>query len=254
MKGINMKTKGLHILLPLLCLTLLLGSCAAPALKVENGVYSHPKTEVSYVRAPLCYEAVAIVENQSVARLKQGGDDVVLYAIPDTDTAKMIASANYEIFYAQGDYLPELWEMDANRVQVTQTGTMTYAIATIENGADVQALVELYQNGVSFSADEIDVGLKPTRYDLKFSSPHYPAFYYTLTYWRFVSDVLVYEVIDDPNDFTPRYAGVAVTTEEDGGEHYAVYNFGKEILYNRESGECFAIGNTVSKYLTNSAE
>lgn len=249
-----MKTKALHLLLTVLCVSLLLCGCAAPALKVENGVYSHPKTEVSYVRAPLCYEAVAIVENEAVARLKQGGDDVVLYAIRDTDTAKMIASANYEIFYAKGDRLPELWEMDANRVQVTQTEAVNYAIAVIENGADVQALIELYQNGVWFSEDEIDVGLKPVRYDLKFSSPHYPAFYYTLTYWRFTSDVLVYEVIDDPNNFTPSYAGVEVTTEEDGGEYYAVYNFGREILYNRESGRCYAVGDTVSKYLINSAE
>lgn len=251
-----MKTKALRLLLTLVGVSLLLCGCAAPALKVENGVYSHPKTDVSYVRAPLCYEAVAIVESEAVARLKQGGDDVILYAIRDTDTARMIASANYEIFYAEGDRLPELWEMDANRVQITQTGSINYAIAVIENGADVQALVELYHNGVWFSEDEIDENLKPVRYDLKFSSPHYPAFYYVLTYRRYTSDVLVYEDIDDPNSFTPTYSGVEVTVKEynDGSGYYAEYNFGRELLYHRESGRCYAVGDTVAKYLINSAE
>ena len=229
-----MKTKALRLLLTVVCMSLLLCGCAAPALKVENGVYSHPKTDVSYVRAPFCYEAVAIIENEAVARLKQGGDDVVLYAIRDTDTAKMIASANYEIFYALGDRLPELWEMDANRVQVTQTKEINYAITVIENSADVQALVELYQNGVWFSEDEIDMSLRLVRYDLKFSSPHYPAFCYVLTYRRYTSDVLVYEDIDSPDSFTPTYPGVEVTVKEyDDGGYYAEYNFGREILYNR---------------------
>lgn len=249
-----MKKRVLRIGLLLLCAVMLFASCQkAPALEVKNGVYSNPKTDVSYLRAPSCYEATAIVDGTVVARLEQGGDDILLYAIENVDTKKMIATANYELFYAEGETLPALWEMSANKVQITQTGTVSYALATVEKLEDVEALIEIYQNGASFSEDEIDVGLTPTRYDLKFSSSVYPSFYYNLIYRRYATDVLVYVEIEDVNNFERVYADVPVTTEEENGVYYAVYNFGTEILYNRDTGACWGIGDIVSKYLDNTA-
>ena len=59
----------------------------------------------------------------------------------------------------------------------------------------------------------------------------------------------MYELVTDPNDTTPTSDGVKVTYEDYEGESYAVYHFGKRFLYNRTTGECYPLGNTVAKYL-----
>ena len=63
--------------------------------------------------------------------------------------------------------------------------------------------------------------------------------------WHFESDVLVYEVIETQEGFTPRYSGAEVTFEQDGNELCAVYNFGKNIIYDRVLKEGYAVGDTV---------
>lgn len=238
----------------LLCIVTLFSSCGKPPkLEVENGNYTNKKSGVTYLRAPLNYEAVSIVKDKTVARVAQDKlDDIILYEIENTAPEALLATEDYELFYAKGTTLPTLWEMQPNKALISQTGTISFATASIEDGADVAALVALYQNGVSFSKDEIDVGLTPKRYDLKFASAAYPAFYYTLTYWRFTENVEVWESVDDANNVTPTYTGIEMTVVEEDGETYAVYNFGKEILYDRTTGKCYAVGDTVAKYLDDS--
>ena len=246
-----MNKKIFRAALLLLCIVTLFSSCGKPPkMEVENGNYTNKKSGVTYLRASMNYEAVSIVKGKTVARVAQDKlDDIILYEIENTAPEKLLATGDYELFYAKGTTLPTLWEMNPTKVLLSQTGTISFASASIEDGTDIAALVELYQNGVSFSKDEIDVALTPTRYDLKFASTEYPSFYYTLTYWRFTTDVEVWELIDDPNNFVPSYAGIEVTTEVYKGENYAVYNFGKEILYDRTTGKCYAVGDTVAKYL-----
>lgn len=248
-----MNKRLFRVALLLLSVILLLSSCGKPPkMEVENGNYTNKKSGVTYLRAPMNYEAVSIVKGKTVARVAQDKlDDIILYEIENTDPEKLLATGEYELFYAKGSSLPTLWEMSPAKVLISQTGTISFATGLIEDSTDIAALVGLYQNGVSFSKDEIDVGLTPTRYDLKFASTEYPAFYYTLTYWRFTTDVEVWELIDDPNTFVPSYAGVEVRTETYKDENYAVYNFGKEILYDRTTGKCYAAGDTVAKYLDN---
>lgn len=248
-----MNKKLFRAALLLLCAVTLFSSCGKPPkMEVQNGDYTNKKSGVTYVRASMNYEAVSFVKDKTVARVAQDKlDDIVLYEIENTDPEKMLATENYELFYAKGTALPKLWEMYPTKALITQTGTISFSNATIEDATDLAMLVSLYQNGVSFSKDEIDVGLKPTRYDLKFASAEHPAFYYTLTYWRFTEDVLVYVQIENVNDFEPVYAGIPVTTEVYEGESYAVYNFGKEILCDRVTGNCYAVGDTVAKYLDN---
>ncbi len=248
-----MNKKLFRTALLLLCVVTLFSSCGKlPKMEVENGNYTNKKSGVTYLRASMNYEAVSIVKSKTVARVAQDKlDDIILYEIENTDPKKLLATEDYELLYAKGTTLPKLWEMHPTKVLLSQTETISFATSSIENDADIAALVELYQNGVSFSKNEIDVGLTPTRYDLKFASTEYPAFYYILTYWRFTTDVEVWELVENPNDFIPTYAGVEVTTEVYEGENYAVYNFGKEILYDRTTGKCYAVGDTVSKYLDN---
>ena len=236
-------------LLLLLCAVTLFSSCGKPPkMEVENGNYTNKKSGVTYLRASLNYEAVSITKSKTVARVAQRKiDDIILYEIENVAPETLLATENYELFYAKGTTLPTLWEMNPNKVLITQTGTISFATATIEDGADIASLVELYRNGVSFSEKDMLAGMTPERYDLKFASTEYPAFYYTLTYRRYTEDVKIYVEVEDPNNFVSAYPGVEVTIEN--GE--AVYNFGKEILYDRVTGKCYATGDTVSKYLDN---
>lgn len=242
-----MKRKVFRAFLLLLCMVTLFTSCGKPPkLEVENGNYTNKKSGVTYLRASMNYEAVSIVKGKTVARVAQDKlDDIILYEIDNTAPEKLLATEDYELFYAKGTTLPTLWEMHPTKVLITQTGTISFSNATIEDAIDVAALVELYRNGVSFQETDMLAGMTPERYDLKFASTEYPAFYYTLTYRRYTEDVKVYVSVDDPNNFVPAYPGVEVTIED--GD--AVYNFGKEILYDRVTGSCYAVGDTVSKYL-----
>ena len=246
-----MNKRIFRVALLLLVATMLLSSCGKPPkMEVENGQYTNKKSGVTYLRAPMNYEATSIVKGKTVARVAQDKlADIVLYEIESTAPEKLLATEDYELFYAKGTTLPTLWEMNPTKVLLSQTGTISFATGVIEETADVASLVNLYRSGVSFSKDEIDVALTPTRYDLKFSSVEHPAFYYTLTYWRFTKDVEVWELVDDPNAFVPTYEGIEVTVQDYEGENYAVYNFGKEILYDRTTGKCYAVGDTVAKYL-----
>ncbi len=242
----------------LLCL-LLLASCArAPKLKYEDGAY-HISGLGTYVPAPDCYEARSIKTDKTVARMEQGElDDLLFYAIPDVPAEQMIASANYDLFCAEGTRLPELWEMDAERALVCQSASVTYSLASL-SGGELDGILSQSRDGARFSVKEIDPNLTYEVYEIKFESPRYPGFYYSLTYRAYKSDVLVYQVIDDLDCFDVLYEGVPVTTEEyayvengeDRVELLAVYNFGKHILYNCGVGECFAIDDTVAKKLEN---
>ena len=97
---------------------------------------------------------------------------------------------------------------------------------------------------------EINITLSKEVYDLKFRSNAYPGIYYCVTYWQFEEDVLVYEEIEDANDFTITYPGVEVYTEEYKGDLYAVYNFGRGILYDRITKLCYPVGDIVWNYIS----
>lgn len=250
-----MRSKLLCASLTLVLLLSFLTGCGATKLKYDAsaGSYTNKKTGVTYVHAEEYYEAVGVLPDRVTARIANDAD-VKLYEIKGADPTQMIATENLEIFCAEGTVMPKLWEMDVNCVyvgQVIEGATMDNAIATVNAVEDMNALVELYQNAVPFPESEMLDGMQSrTRYNLRFASASYPAFYYRLTYWHFDSDVLVYEVIETQEGFTPRYSGAEVTFEQDGNELCAVYNFGKNIIYDRVLRECYAVGDTVQKYLS----
>ena len=249
-----MKKNLTRTCLLLLCVAMLLASCSkAPKMTFADGAYIVAGLDVQYDVAPPYYEARSIVTDRPIARLEQGKlDDLIFYEIDGVSVEKMISSANYDLFYAVGTKLPELWEMSVTRALVCQTASITYSLAVVEGDKALASLIDPYQNGVSFPANDIDPGLTSTRYDLKFESPLYPGFYYCLTYLQFNKDVLIYQDIDDPNDFEPLYPDVERSigeyTDAEGG-YYVEYNFGKYILQNRTLGKCWAIGDTVAVLL-----
>ena len=253
-----MKKTLTRLLSLLLCAVLLLSSCNKPiALDVDtkDGSFTNTKTGVTYLPAPNCYEAISILKDRAVARIKYDEmDDVTLYEIEFSTPEKLIASLEGEIFYAKESQLPTVWEMQPEKVYIGQVGAaLDFVVAMIESADDIDALLEIYRDAVPFPEKEmLDDTLTRSRYDLRFYSQHHPAFYYRITYWQFSQDVLVYEVIDSVESFVPTYTNaLEVTFEEDGGELCAVYNFGKGILYDRETKLCYAVGDIVFSYLEN---
>ena len=249
-----MKKCFMRMLPLLLCATMLLTACSkAPKMTFQDGTYQINGMNVTFEAAPSYYEARSYIKDRPVARLEQGElDDLIFYEIEGVSPEKMISSESYDLFYAVGTKLPELWEMSVTKAHVCQTASVTYSLATLEDDEAIASLIEAYYDGTSFSAKDIDPGLGKSKYDLKFESPLYPGLYYCLTYWQFDSDVLIYQDIDDPNNYDVLYLGVERTVGEykdaEGG-YYVEYNFGKYVLHNRAIGMCWSIGDTVAALL-----
>ena len=246
--------RALLVTLALLCLAACSSKPTALEIDAKNGSYTNKKTGVVYVHAEKYYEAASVLSEREVARIKEM-DDLILYEIEGADPAQMIASAELELFYAQGMTLPTLAEMAPNKIYVGQVGsgtTLDTVVATVTDTATIDSLISLYNTAIPFPEKEmLNDQQTRTRYNLRFASSAHPAFYYCLTYWRFAEDVLVYEVIDSREGFVPTYTGdhVTVSFEEDGGELCAVYNFGKYIVYDRVLRECYAVGQILEEQM-----
>lgn len=251
-----MKNLCFRILPLLLVALLLLTSCAKlPALKYDGEKYTNPKTGISYLPAPTCYQAASLDEDAEIARVVQKGvDDIVLYAVGGVNTTKLLTDSTYTLYHAEDYALPTLAQMKPHTAYITQTIELSWAVAEITNAEEIGALITALDGQKGFPAQEIDVTLSKEGYDLKFASNSYDGIYYCVTYWQFEEDVLIYEEIEDANDFTVTYPGVAVYTEEYKGDLYAVYNFGSGILYDRITKLCYPAGDAVSRYLQSDGE
>ena len=250
-----MKKLFLRTIPMLLCAVMLFSSCSKlPEFAYKDGAFVNEKTGISYLPAGDNYEAIALQSDKEVARIIQKGmDDIVMYPISGIDSEKMLTNELYEVFYAEGTKLPTLWEMDPEQMHICRTVTLTYSLATVTSAAELEELIDIYRNGKGFSENEIDVGLDKERYDLKFQSSAYEGIYYCLIYWEFEDEVLVYEVIEDFDDFEITYPDAEVTTEEYKGEKYAVYHFGTSLIYDRTTKTCYPVGDLLSKYLQDDA-
>lgn len=245
-----MRKQVLKLLPLLLCSCMLLCACGkTPEMQYEEGVYTHPKTGVSYTYAPSYYEPIEYEIKDAVATLGQAGN-ISVYPITGVDEKKMLCTEYYSILCAQGVALPSLLrDFKPDKVHVSKTKVLTGSYATISNADEIGTLTELFQSDYGFKVSEIDAGLEKERYDLKFESAEYPGLYYSIIYWSFEEDVLVYEVISDPSDLESSYPGIEVGVEQYKGEYYAVYNFGKEILYDRTNELCYYAGNVIGSHL-----
>lgn len=242
-----MRFRFLRIFALAFSLLMLLSSCSkVPALELKEGdVYVNKKTKVSYTHTSTCYRANAY-SAEPVARIKMKNmDEKLLYSIEGMDENKWLCDADYMVYCAEGEKLPALWEMNVSKVYVNKTVNASLTVASIVDPTDIQALINAYQNGISFVYEDLDDGLAFKRYDLVFADAYLS---YYLIYLQYEEDVLFYDVIDDPESFTVKYPGVEVTTEEYKGEYYAVYNFGKHLMYNRETGLCYPVNDTLSSY------
>lgn len=247
-----MRKTALRMIPLILLLSVALSACSGvPMMEYKDGLYTNGDTGVAYRVASANYEAKSILSEDVLAML--GRDDVegnLIYAIPNMDASQYMASADYELYYAGNITLPTLRKMNPYRVLFTQTKVITASLVQIEEAQVLADIVAAY-DGKAFPFEEIIVegDDRPTLdYRMKFESREYTGFYYTLDYYSYESDVTVWELIEDANDFEILYPNAEVSTVEEGGYLYAVYNFGTDILYDHVTRMCYPLGDTLSEY------
>ena len=251
----------IRALTAILCLSFLLVGCGKriPELTYypSSGGYYDSKKDITYYQAELYYEPQSLRRDLPVAQISDYAGEVVLYQIERATPEQMLANESFELFCAEGISLPALWEMQADTLYVgavTSGATMDMAVATVTNRDDVANVIALYQNGTSFAYDQKPATAVISRaYHLRFASAEHPAIYYRLSYYEYTNDVMVYEVIESKESFTPTYSGVPVSFNEeylDRGELYAVYNFGKGLIYDEVTERFYPAGDAISKHLS----
>ncbi len=245
-----MKQKLLHTALCLFLALLMLVSCT-PKLKYEDGGYFNEKNGITYYAAPLQYQAKSYINEESCKIDQKKIDDIVLYPISDMDGERWLCTADYQVFYAKGENVPSLWEMQVDRVYINKTVNLSYTLATILNKEKIEGLINVYRSGVACTNSQVDPGLTFESYDLVYDGA---LLRFCLTYRRYSEDVIINEVIEDPNNYTVHYPGIPVVVETDEdpatGEktHYAVYNFGKDIIYDRYEQRVYSAGDLLEEY------
>lgn len=248
----------------LLCAVLLFCCACTPALKKEdNGGFRNPQTNICYYPAPLNYYAKPYGE-EPYARIKldNGGEDVLLYPIEGADPEKYLVSDGYTVYCAAGAELPELSGLSCVRVGIYDTQVSSND-GNVTAEAEIAALKELHATGAFTSLNNVGLYITDTTnwYDLHFfGDGAYKGVYYQLKYGVFDEDVIITELVEkDANGhYIDIYPGVPyeITTEVYEGKEYTVakYNFGKEIMCDMTTGNCYMIEDSLLSYVTPTGE
>lgn len=173
-----------------LCLilgALVLSSCKTTLKPGDNGLYDE-KNGVKYINASTMYEATN--RDKEYGKLEIAKDlSYTLYTIPGIDPTELLATEDDNILYASTLTMPTLKEMKPNAMHLCIDGSKTtHVLFTITDGAQLQKLVDTYMNGSNVTY----TSTQPLRdFRVRFASPDYPGFYYTLTYLEYADDVEV---------------------------------------------------------------
>lgn len=257
-----MKRKSVSLLPLLLAVLMLFAGCGNKPVKLKYDeqaqTYTDSKHDVTYLRAPIYYEAYGLKPDLPYAKL-DAKIPQILYQMDYADPKDMIANEYFEIFYSDRITLPKLWEMGVDSILVglmRENSMIDLTVVTISDAQDISYLIGCYQNAATLAfpkKEMLDGNDVVESYRLRFASAAHPAFFYCLEYYRYEEDVVIYEVIESKESFVPTYAGALSTSFDesyvDRGELYAVYHFGKNILCDPVTGECFAVSDTVAKHL-----
>ncbi len=169
----------------LLC-ALSLTACTTTIEPGDKGLYDK-KHDVRYINAPTVYEATARGEKYGVLKLNQN-ISYDLFVIPDIDPTEMLATEDDNIVYASTLTLPSLSEMKPTSVYVCIDGSETsHVMMTVSEQASVDALVKAAEGKSYYENYPGTIPLKT--YRVRFYSEEHPAFYYTLTYIEYPSDI-----------------------------------------------------------------
>ena len=243
----------------MLVLSCFLTACRAPALKKEeNGGFRNPQTDICYYPAPLNYYADPTGE-EPYARIKlEGGEDVLLYAIEELAPERYLVSNSYALYCAEGAELPTLLELPCVRIGIYDTQVVSND-GNITDANEIAALKDLHKNGSFTSLNNVGLYIDNSTqwYDLRFlGDGDYKGLYYQLKYGVFAEDVLITELVEkDANGhYIDLYPGVPYTIKQEiyEGKEYtvAVYNFGKEIMCDMTTGNCYMLDSSLLPYVT----
>lgn len=245
----------------MLVLSCFLTACRAPAMKKEdNGSLRNPQTNICYYPAPLNYYAKIPTGGEPYARIKldNGNEDILLYEIEGLDPERYLISDSYALYYAEGEALPALFDLPCVRVGIYDTQVASNdGNITDENSID--ALKNLHKNGTFTSLDNVSLYADNSTnwYDLHFfGDGEYKGIYYQLKYGVFVEDVIITELVEkDANGhYIDIYPGVPYEFAQEtySGKEYTVakYNFGKEIMCDMITGNCYMLKSSLLPYIT----
>ena len=256
------RTLSTALLCAILVLSCLLTACRAPALKKEDdGGFRNPKTDIVYYPASSNYRANPYGKDP-YARIKvnEETEGFQLYEIEDLDPEIYLVSNAFVVYCADGAMLPKLSNFTCDRVGIYDTQVSS----NDGNITDLQMIAELkklHQSEVFIARENITIyglineDLTDDWYDLHFmGSGEYKGIYYQLKYIVYSHDIIITEIVEDPDNFVDVYPGVPyelMWETYDNEEYYvAKYNFGKEIMHDEITGNCYRIETSLLPYIT----
>lgn len=240
------------LLCALLACVCLLVSCGAPAMKQEGVGFRNPKTGITYFPAPANYGAQKAEGAEAYARIARNGvDELLFYPVEGMNPDQYLVTANGTLLYAEGLKMPTLSELPVKEIGLydTQVGSNS---ANITKADTIAAIKEGWENNPACTYQELWLLQSFTSYDLRFfGSGAYSGLYFRLQYLLFEEDACVYVLIEDEASFEDLYPGIPYELETFTGpdasgnevtERYAVYNFGKELIFDSVTGKCRMVG------------
>ena len=242
-----------------LCCACLLASCKTPTLEQEDGGFRNPQTDIFYYSTSPNYFARP-VEGDPYAKIKIDGSDtdILLYEIAGVDPERYLVSNDYRVYAAKGSPLPELYNLPCVRVGIYDTQVSSND-GNITDAEGILALKELHKTGSYVNQNTIGFYIQfnsKNWYDLHFMGDgDYKGVYYQLKYGVFNTDVIVIDFLqrDANGEIIDLYPGVPyeIYQEEYNGKMYDAikYNFGREILCDTATGNCYKIENSLLPYL-----
>ena len=234
-----------------LALLMILSSCSDRFVydKEKNGYIRQGDGTVFYA-ASANYRAVEVDKDEQMGEIqKDGQENVSLYPLVGMEDV-CLADDKYNVYVAEGETLPKLWEMDPHEIRIFQNDKVAFSLGTIDSADVIDNVVNAYQNGMSISYADSRCNFRIVnveRDDLAFCSQNYAGLYYVLLFYRFEKDILLTDEVEDPANFTPAYDR-SYTFEEYQGVTYVRYNLGTNFLYDRTTGLCYPIDGMLDSY------
>ena len=260
-----MKRKiSIVFLCAVLVLSCLLTGCRTPSLKQEEGGgFRNPQTGVSYFpTAPNYYAKPFGEEPYAKIKVENGGEAILLYTIEGVDPERYLVSNAYSVYSAAGAELPALYDLPCVRVGIYDTQVSSND-GNITEASGILALKELHASGTYTSLNNVGLYMDSNInwYDLHFfGDGAYSGIYYQLKYGVFSENVIITELVekDENGNMINLYPGIPyeLSWEIYDGKEYQVakYNFGKEIMCDVSTGNCYKIEDSLLPYVTPEVE
>ncbi len=183
----NIIRKATPLVLATILCVLSLTACKTTIKLGDNGLYDN-KNDITYINASTVYEATGRGEEYGVLKItdKESYD---LFVIPGVEPTEMLATEDNNIVYASSVRLPTLAEMKPTALHICVEGASSaHQLHTMTNAAELSAIVKELTENKSLPYP----GTVPYKnYRVRFESPDYPGFYYTLTYVEYTEDLVI---------------------------------------------------------------